>query len=104
MEYLKLAADNGYAEAQYRMGLYFQNGEGGQKDVIQAAYWYQKANLQGHVRAKTKLDECVADMPLTKRLKWDLQKKREARDGSCSVNCQMRQKEADIWNKDSKDE
>lgn len=78
MEYLKLAADNGYAEAQYRMGLYFQTGENGSKNVIQAAYWYQKANLQGHVRAKTKLGECIADMPLTQRLRWNLQKNREA--------------------------
>ncbi len=77
MEHLKLAADSGYAEAQYRMGLYFQNGECGQRDVFQAAYWYQKANLQGHVRAKTKLDECIANMPLTQRVKWTLQKNRE---------------------------
>ena len=75
LEYLKHAADNGYAEAQYRMGLYYQNGEGGQKDVIQAAYWYQKANLQGHIRAKKKLEECIAGMPLTQRLKWNLQKR-----------------------------
>ena len=77
MEHLKLAADSGYAEAQYRMGLYFQNGKCGQRDVFQAAYWYQKANLQGHVRAKTKLDECIANMPLTQRVKWTLQKNRE---------------------------
>ena len=75
MEYLKLAADKGYAEAQYRMGIYFQNAEDSSKDIIQAAYWYQKANSQGHVRATAKLDECIANMSLTQRLKWNLQKK-----------------------------
>lgn len=82
MEYLKLAADKGYSEAQYRMGIYFQNAEDGSKDIIQAAYWYQKADSQGHVRATAKLDECIANMSLTQRLKWNLQKNRELQDGS----------------------
>lgn len=75
LEYYKRLADEGYADAQYRLGVYFQNGEGGQKDVMQAVDWYQKAYLQGHARAKTKLDKCIAEMPLTQRLKWNLQKR-----------------------------
>lgn len=75
LKYYTLAADKGNAEAQYRLGLFFQNGDSGTKDVIQAAEWYHKAHLQGHTKAKAKLDECIAEMPLTQRLKWNFQKK-----------------------------
>ncbi|MFC5077756.1 Sel1 repeat protein [Vibrio thalassae] len=40
------------AEAQYRLGLAFETGEGVRRDLSLAAYWYQQASENGH-RAAT---------------------------------------------------
>jgi TPR repeat protein len=41
------AADQGYAKAQYNLGVMYANGKGVLKDDKQAVYWYQKAANQG---------------------------------------------------------
>jgi TPR repeat protein len=49
------AADQGYAEAQFMLGLFFENGLGVGKDKDQARVWYQKAADQGNEDAKAAL-------------------------------------------------
>ena len=42
------AAEQGYAEAQWRLGYCYYNGEGTTKDLQSAAYWFRKAADQGN--------------------------------------------------------
>jgi hypothetical protein len=39
------AANQGYAKAQYNLGVMYANDKGVLKDAKQAVYWYQKARL-----------------------------------------------------------
>jgi len=43
MIWLRKAADRGNADAQYRLGLIYQSGQGVAKDPVQARQWYFKA-------------------------------------------------------------
>jgi hypothetical protein len=52
--YLKLAGD-GNADAQFKLGLIYANGQGVDKDDKQAVDWFEKAAQQGHREAQTKL-------------------------------------------------
>jgi len=45
--YLQNAAEQGDAQAQYLLGLWYFSGQGGQKDYAKAAEWYGKAAEQG---------------------------------------------------------
>ena len=47
------AAERDDKEAQYMLGLFYGNGEGGViKDDVQALSWYRKAAEQGHIKAQ----------------------------------------------------
>ena len=48
-------ADQGYAKAQYNLGLMHDNGNGVLKDDKQAVKWYQKAADRGHAKAQYNL-------------------------------------------------
>lgn len=48
-----IAAEGGHREAQYRMGVAFDHGEGVVADAVSAAFWYRRAAENGHVRAQT---------------------------------------------------
>ena len=49
------AAEQGYADAQFNLGLMYVNGEGVEKDVVQAVELFKKAAEQGHVDAQNNL-------------------------------------------------
>jgi hypothetical protein len=51
MTELLLAAPGGNPDAQYRLGIHYQTGLGLEKDDFEAAHWYEKAALQGHLEA-----------------------------------------------------
>lgn len=51
------AAELGHPEAQINMGLAYQNGEGVERDLEKAAYWYGKAVEQGNGMARIALDD-----------------------------------------------
>ena len=53
----KLAAA-GNAEAQYRIGVIYENGDGVPKDMKKAVEWYQKAAEQGNAAAQYSLGAC----------------------------------------------
>ena len=55
MEYLKKAAEQGYAPAQLELGGSFFLGEGVKKDPAQAIIWYRKAAEQGCAQAQYEL-------------------------------------------------
>ena len=52
------AAEQGYAEAQSRLGDYYKYGTGIAQDHAKAVYWYQKAVEQGHAAAQFNLGLC----------------------------------------------
>ncbi len=50
-----IAAEGGHREAQYRMAVLFDHGEGVVADAVSAAFWYRRAAENGHVRGQTNL-------------------------------------------------
>lgn len=51
-------ADQGDAQAQFDIGIYYAKGLGGAKDDWEAAKWYRKAAEQGHADAQSNLGDC----------------------------------------------
>jgi TPR repeat protein len=51
IKWLKKAAEQGDAEAQYNLGFCYGNGEGVEKSFTEAVKWYKKAAEQGHEEA-----------------------------------------------------
>ena len=49
------AAEQGHAEAQFALGLFYEDGRGVARDVQMALSWYRKAANQGHPIAKQKV-------------------------------------------------
>jgi hypothetical protein len=47
-----MAAESGYARAQYRLGRIYDKGKGVESDHVTAAQWYKKAARQGNTRAQ----------------------------------------------------
>jgi TPR repeat protein len=55
VHYLKLSADQGNADAQFRYGLQLAKGEGVGRDRMQAAHYYKLAADQKHAYARLEL-------------------------------------------------
>ena len=55
LKYFRQAAKLGHAGAQYTLGLWYDSGQGVQKDLQQAIYWYRKAAEKGHDDAQNML-------------------------------------------------
>ena len=74
LEYRK-AAEKGDVEAQFKLGLCYERGEGIGKNLNKAVEWYQKAAVQGHAKAQCNLGWCYAkgigvEKNLTKAVEW----------------------------------
>ena len=54
-------AQQGYADAQYKLAGHYSFGEGDNRKPVQAYTWYYKAAVQGHVDAQYFLAECYAN-------------------------------------------
>lgn len=54
-------AENGHANAQYRLGVMYENGNGVPKDATQAAAWFRKAAEQGLAVAQNSLGWMYVD-------------------------------------------
>lgn len=52
---MRLYAESGYAEAQYYLGMMYDDGRGVERDPVQAAQWYRKAAEQGIAAAQYSL-------------------------------------------------
>lgn len=55
--YLKYAAEQGHAKAQYGLGSCYKNGLGCREDLRKALYWYEKAAQQNYYRAQYEIAE-----------------------------------------------
>ena len=55
-EWYRKAADQGDADAQYKLGVFYENGYGVTQDKEQAMQWYKKAAEQGNESAKNAID------------------------------------------------
>ena len=55
IEWWKKAAEKGYAEAEYKLGVCYHFGFGIKKSHKLARYWYEKAANQQHKSAKVAL-------------------------------------------------
>ena len=51
------AAEQGLAQAQCRLGDFYEYGEGVTKDLVKAAEWYRKAAEQGLAQAQCRLGD-----------------------------------------------
>lgn len=54
-EWYQKLAEQGDAEAQYKLGNMYCDGKGVEKDFEKAVKWYKKAAVQGHARAQFSL-------------------------------------------------
>ena len=57
-EKLQIAAEQGSAQAQYRLGCRYWNGDGVERDERQAADWFDRAARQGLAPAQRMLGRC----------------------------------------------
>jgi TPR repeat protein len=55
------AAEQGDADAQYKLGFRYENGWGFPQDFSEAVKWYRKAAEQGHTSAQENLGACYAN-------------------------------------------
>ncbi|MDJ0651875.1 MAG: tetratricopeptide repeat protein [Simkaniaceae bacterium] len=58
VQYYKLAADQGYAQAQFKLGFFYHHGEGVPQNYKKAVHYYTLAADQGHVKAQFTLGLC----------------------------------------------
>ena len=61
IEEIKRKANAGDAEAQYNLGVAYQNGQGVPKNHIEAAKWFRKAAEQKHAKAQNLLGAMYRD-------------------------------------------
>jgi len=55
VKWFRLAADQGHADAQVKLGWAYAAGEGVAKDPIEAVKWFRKATEQGNAGAQFNL-------------------------------------------------
>ncbi|MEG1788763.1 MAG: tetratricopeptide repeat protein, partial [Kiritimatiellia bacterium] len=55
VKWYRMAAAQGYAAAQYNLGVCYAKGEGVARDTVEAVKWYRKAAEQGDSKAKKEL-------------------------------------------------
>lgn len=52
VQWYRMAAERGHADAQFVLGTMYRTGRGLPRDYVQAAYWYQQASLAGNAWAQ----------------------------------------------------
>ena len=55
-EWYRKAAEQGYSEAQYNLGMCYEAGRGVEQDDKEAVEWYRKAAEKGNKDAKKALE------------------------------------------------
>ena len=56
-------------QAQYSLGLAYENGQGVQQDILKALYWYEKAEQQDFALARERIQKVVVTKRNTLRKK-----------------------------------
>ena len=59
--WLRLAAEQGHAEAQNRLGFCYGRGEGVPADPVEAVRWFRMAAEQGHSEAQSNLERMAGE-------------------------------------------
>ena len=62
MKWYRKAADQGYAKAQFCLGIYCKCGYGTKKDLAEAAKWFRKAAEQGDPLGQSMLSLSLCHM------------------------------------------
>jgi TPR repeat protein len=62
LKWYRLAADQGFADAQYNIGIMYGNGEGVPQNNVQAWMWFDLAAEQGSEPAKKNRDVAASRM------------------------------------------
>ena len=52
MRWYRKATDEGYAEAEYNIGMLYANGQGVSRNLSQARLWMEKAAARGYEKAR----------------------------------------------------
>ena len=55
VKWYRLAAEQGYVDAQFNLGVVYDNGEGVPQDYAEAVKWYRLAAEQGSAKAQNNL-------------------------------------------------
>ena len=55
MRFSKLAAEQGFTDAECNLGFMYANGEGVAQNIAEAIRWYERAAAKGHENAKSAL-------------------------------------------------
>ncbi len=68
-------AEQGFAKAQYYLGVMYENGKGVEQDVAKAVSWYRKAAEQGYAKAQFNLGGMYAlgkgvEQDVAKAVRW----------------------------------
>jgi hypothetical protein len=58
VKWYRRSAEQGHANAQYRLGLAYAKGEGVEQDLVEAATWYLKSAKQGNAWAQLRIGDC----------------------------------------------
>lgn len=61
VNWFRKAANQGYARAQYNLGVMYDHGDGVEQDYAEAVSWFRKAADQGHARAQFNLGNMYSD-------------------------------------------
>lgn len=64
MRWYRRAADQGYANAQFSLGVMYAEGRGVSKNDEEAVKWFRRAAAQGHVKAKEGLKALLCNAEL----------------------------------------
>jgi len=82
-------AEQGDANAQYNLGVCFENGKGVTKDVTQAINWYRKAAEQCNVDAECKLGQLFCYSAIKDNVEIVDWVRRAAEQGYAKAQCSM---------------
>ena len=61
MKWFLLAAEQGVADAQFNLGVMYEDGNGVHEEEVQAENWYRLAAEQGHREAGESLNRLLID-------------------------------------------
>lgn len=73
--WIRKAADAGFPPAQMKLGFYYADGKGVEKDLKESFNWYYKAAMQGYEEAQYQIGKCYhegkgVEQDLNKAIEW----------------------------------
>ena len=90
-KWYRMSAEQGFAEAQYNLGMMYYNGDGVETNKLEAAKWYRKAADQGNIRAQFQISKLYAlgegvERDVNEAAKWRLKVIEQLKKRSCNLN------------------